>query len=88
MAKSSGYIDANGKYHRGETNSLAHDVSSMHKDWRHSLERKQFSREIIQPHKNGKPNPDFIRAYPKYSKKYWSQEQIDNTLREATGSNL
>ena len=60
---------------------MTHDVSSMHKDWEHSMGRKEFSREIIQPHKNGKPNREFVENYPEYSKKYFSQEEIDETLR-------
>lgn len=77
-----GYIGIDGKYHRGADKAMGYDVNPTHKEWRHDMERKQFSREIIQPHKNGRPNPDFIRSYPEYSKKYWSQEVIDNTLRE------
>ena len=81
MGKRLGYIDEHGKYVRGEDKPLPWDVSSMNKDYEHSMGRKEFSREIIQPHINGQPNPDFIRAYPVYAKKYWSQEVIDKTLR-------
>ncbi len=77
-----GFIGSDGKYHRGEDNKMGYDVNSTHKQWRHEYERKIFAREIIQPHVNGKPNVEFIKAYPNYSKKYWSQEVIDKTLRE------
>lgn len=77
-----GFIGSDGKYHRGEDNKMGYDVNSTHKQWRHEYERKVFAREIIQPRINGKPNRAFIEAYPNYSKKYWSQEVIDKTLRE------
>lgn len=80
--KSKGFIGSNGKYIRGTDKAMPWDVNPMHKDYEHSLGRKEFSREIIQPHINGKPNPDFIEAYPEYAKKYWSQEAIDKALRE------
>ena len=83
MANSStGYIDSKGKYIRGENKPLINDVNSMHKDWEHTIGRKEFSREIIQPHINGKPNRAFIEAYPEYSLKYWNQETIDKIMRE------
>jgi hypothetical protein len=76
-----GYIGEDGKYHRGEK-ALGHDVSSIHKEWSHDLERKKFGREIIQPHKNGQPNPAFVKAYPEESKEYFSPEQIKRGERE------
>lgn len=79
--KSKGYIDENGKYIRGKDRAIPHDVNPLHKDWSHSIERKEFSREIIQPRSNGKPNRDFIESYPEYSKKYFSQEEIDKAMR-------
>lgn len=86
--RTTGYIDEHGNYVRGQQQSMADDVSSMYKDWSHSLGRKEFAREIIQPHVDGKPNPEFIRAYPKYSKKYWNQEQIDKALRDDMGGQI
>jgi hypothetical protein len=79
---STGYINAQGKYIRGEDKALPADVNITNKEYEHDMGRKFFHKEIIQPHKDGKPNPDFIRAYPDYSKKYFSQEVIDKTLRE------
>jgi hypothetical protein len=76
-----GFIGEDGKYQKGKKN-LGHDVSSMHKDWRHSMERKKFSREIIQPYKNGKPNPKFVRAYEETSKEYFNEQQIRSAERE------
>jgi hypothetical protein len=80
--KTTGYIDEFGKYVRGEDKAMPDDVNIMHKDYSHSYERKVYAREIIQPRVNGKPNPEFINAYPKYSKKYFDQDTIDKTLRE------
>ena len=77
-----GYIGADGKYRKGEDQPMGYDVNITHKEWRHDYERKQFAREIIQPRVDGKPNPAFILAYPGYSKKYFTQEQIDEALRQ------
>jgi len=76
-----GYIGKDGKYHRGEDNKMPFDVNPTYKEWSHDMGRKEYSREIIQPHKNGKPNKAFVEAYPDYSKEYWDQETIDRTLR-------
>jgi hypothetical protein len=76
------YIDEHGKYIRGKTKNMRHDINSMHKSWSHDQQRKEFAREIIQPHRQGKPNPDFIRAYPEYSKKYFTPQQIIDYERE------
>jgi hypothetical protein len=79
---STGYIDAQGHYVKGKDKSLGFDVNSTHKEWRHDLERKQFSKEIIQPYKNGKANRDFIVNYPEESKKYFSNDVIERVTRE------
>lgn len=80
--KSIGYIDEHGKYHRGESKKMGWDVNPNHKSWSHDMQRREFAAEIIQPHKNGKPNPKFIKAHPETAKEYWSQEVIDKALRE------
>lgn len=80
--KTTGYINAKGEYVRGKDKSLGFDVTSTHKEWRHDLERKKFSKEIIQPYKSGKANREFIINYPEESKKYFSQEVIERITRE------
>lgn len=79
---STGHIDSKGRYIRGVDVKMGHDVSPQYKGWSHDLQRKEFSREIIQPHVKGKPNPKFIQAYPEYSKKYFTDEQIKSGERE------
>lgn len=82
---STGYIDENGVYRRGERRSLGHDMNATYKEWHHDLERKQFSKEIIQPHVGNKPNPKFVKAYrdDPILKEYFSQDEIDRVEREA-----
>lgn len=80
--KTTGYIDSQGVYHRGEDKAMGFDVNPTHKEWRHDLERKQFAKEIIQPYKNGKANPEFIKYYPEESKKYFSEDVIERISRE------
>ncbi len=79
-----GYIDERGKYQKGKKKPLAHDVNPTYKQWHGDLERKQYSKEIIQPHKNGKPNPDFVRAYrdDDVLKEYLTIDQIDKIERD------
>jgi hypothetical protein len=81
-----GFIDEHGKYHRGKDKPMPSARSSTYRQYSHDIGRKEFAGEIIQPNKNGKPNPAFISAYPDYSHEYWSQEQINKALREDTGS--
>ena len=77
-----GYIDENGKYHAGEDKSLIEERGSTYRDWHQGIERKIYAKEIIQPRVKGRPNPQFIKAYPEYSHKYFTQEEIDKALRE------
>lgn len=77
-----GFIDGNGHYHRGYDNPLPNQVNFTYKEYDHDMQRKEFSREIIQPYIHGKPNRAFIESYPVYSRKYFNQEIIDQTLRE------
>jgi len=79
---STGYIGSDGKYHRGEDKPMGFDVNPTHKEWRHDMERKQFSKEIIQPYKDSKANPEFIKNYPEESKKYFSEDVIKRIERE------
>jgi hypothetical protein len=79
--RTTGYIDATGKYVKGKDRPLTHDVNPLYKEYSHDMGRKEFAKEIIQPHKDGKPNPEFVRNYPDVSKEYWSQEQIDQAER-------
>jgi len=80
--KTTGYIGADGKYHRGQDKAMGFDINPTHKEWRHDLERKQFAKEIIQPYKAGKANPEFVRNYPEESKKYFSEDVIERISRE------
>ena len=52
------------------------EVNSTYKNWRQEDERQTYRKDILQAHKNGKPNPEFIRAYPEESKNYFSEEDI------------
>ena len=74
------YIEEHGKYREG-TKAMPSDVASMNKDYEHSLGRKQFAAEIIQPFSHGQPNPDFVKAWPEVAKDYWSEQEIDKILR-------
>lgn len=68
-----GYIDASGKYHKGKPNlsDLQPRQNNTYKSWSHASQRKDYAREIVQPYtKDGKPNPQFIEAYPTESKDY------------------
>lgn len=80
--KTTGFIDEHGNYIRGAAKALAHDVNSTWKEYSHDMGRKEFAKEIIQPHLNGEPSPEFVRNYPEVSKEYWSQEQIDKAERK------
>ena len=80
--KQTGYIDSNGKYHRKGNRLSDNDVTPTYREWHHDMERKQYSREIVQPRKNSRPNPEFIRSYPDISKEYFSKDEIMKGERE------
>lgn len=39
-------------------------------------DQREFARDIIQPFEGDKPNPEFIRAYPKEAENYFSKEEL------------
>lgn len=78
-----GHINEKGQYVRGEDKNLGYDRNTMEKQYSHDMGRKEFAREIIQPHIGDKPNPEFVKNYPEYSHRYWTQEEIDKALRRA-----
>lgn len=68
-----GYIK-DGKYYKGKVDmdSLQRKSNnSTFKTHEHNRQRKDFAREIVQPYnRDGKPNPEFIEAWPEESKEY------------------
>ena len=65
-----GYIK-DGKYISVATGEEFHVKvdSPQFKAGDHDRQRKEFAKEIIQPYdQNGKPNEDFINAYPEIAK--------------------
>ena len=67
---STGYIDSDGKY-RKETpdpSQLKTDHSVTEKEWSHDRQREYHRKDMLQPYKNGQPNPAFIEQYPQESK--------------------
>jgi len=59
-----GYIDSSGQYIKTkEAQKLSEEVSSTYKNWRHDRDREKHRADIVQPYKNGKPNPEFIQIY-------------------------
>ena len=71
----------NGKYVKdADMNKLSNSQNSTFKSHDQNRQRKDYSKEIIQPYnRDGKPNQDFIQAYPEESKSYGflpSDEQL------------
>lgn len=66
----------NGKFIKG-INTGAIEISSQYKQYSHEMQRLDHRKNIIQPYKQNKPNPEFIRSYPEESKKYFNQQQIE-----------
>jgi hypothetical protein len=72
MSYQGGYI-LNGKYvaRAPKAEDLRQSSTSMFKAGDHDRQRKDFAKEIIQPYDlQGKPNEDFIAAFPDESKQY------------------
>jgi hypothetical protein len=51
-------------------------VNPMFKQYNHAMQRRDHARDIIQAHKNGKPNPEFIQQYPEEAKHYFNEDEI------------
>lgn len=67
-----GYL-LNGKYHKGSPpmDKLKGRQNSTFQQHDHARQRKDFSREIIQPYNpDGTPNQDYIQAWPDGAKDY------------------
>jgi len=57
-------------------------VSSGHATWERSIDVEDSQFDIMQPWgSNGKPNPDFIKAYPEQSAAVFTQEEMEKALR-------
>lgn len=71
-----------GVYHKGapDMTKLQSRQQSTWKQHDHNRQRKDYAKEILQPYtKEGKPNEDFVAAYPEESKEYGflpSDEQL------------
>lgn len=39
-------------------------------------DRERYAVDILQPHRDGKPSLEFIRAYPKQAKKMFTKEEM------------
>jgi hypothetical protein len=78
-----GYVDENGKYHKGIDKPLPHDINTQHKAWTHSDQRKRFARDILQPHAHGKHSREFIKYYDEdVIKRYFSEDDIKKAERQ------
>lgn len=79
-----GYIGEDGKYHRGETRKLTHNINLEARKNRQEIERKIYAAEIIQPHIAGEPNPAFIQTYvdDPIVHEYFDQDTIDKNMRK------
>jgi hypothetical protein len=54
-----------------EPDTLRTTTTSMYKSSDHDRQRKDFAKEIIQPYtRDGKPNEEFITAYPVEAQQY------------------
>jgi hypothetical protein len=69
----------NGKYMEADSLTPS-DSSSQYKAWNMEDQRRLHSKDILQAHKRGKPNPEFIREYPDEAKRFFTQDQINQGL--------
>lgn len=56
--------------------------SSGHASWERGIDLEDHTFDLLQPYgANGKPNPDFIKAYPDKASAIFSDEEIMKILR-------
>ena len=65
----------NGRFVKGAKPSGG-KVNAQYKNYRHDMQRLDHRQDLIQPHKNGHANPEFIQAFPDTAQKYFSKEDI------------
>lgn len=77
-----GYI-LNGKYYKASEpiEATAIRQQPLLKSYELDRSKERFRRDFIQPRTNGRPNPDFVKAYPEESKRYFSQEELNEMER-------
>lgn len=75
--KTTGYI-LNGKYYKEDPDleAMRSSRAVTDKNYQHDRQRENNRKDIIQPYKGGKPNPEFIRAYPTEAKSYFNENDI------------
>lgn len=69
--KSTGYIH-NGVYYKEDPDiaELRDEKAITDKQYQHDKQRLMHKRDLLQPYKDGKPNPEFIEQYPEEAKNY------------------
>ena len=58
-----------GKFYKGNLKTQ-HLESSTYKGWSHQSQRDNHRKDMIQPYKEGRPNPEFVSEYREQSKEY------------------
>lgn len=68
----SGWIDKYGVYHKGQVDpkDLIDIEQSTYKEADHDKQRREHRRDLIQPYKDGKVNPEFVEEYREEAKQY------------------
>lgn len=66
----------NGVYYPGSDKSKPVIMNSQYKAWNQDEQRRTHARDIIQMHRNGKPNPAFIREYSEEAARVFNQEEL------------
>lgn len=51
-------------------------MSRLSEAYRRQVDRDDHKKDLIQPYHNGKPNPEFIRAYKKQATEYFTEEEL------------
>lgn len=78
MTYNGGYIKDGVYYPRkAPVGEMKTSNTPMFKSGDHDRQRKDFAKEIVQPFKDGKPNEDFIQAFPEESRQYGFIPTID-----------
>lgn len=70
----------NGKYFKEDSPKQMDTENVLYKQWSHSDQRKNHARDIVQPWKDGKANPEFIEAFPSESREVYHFLPTDEDL--------
>lgn len=62
--------------------NMSFSVSSGQASYDRARQTEEHEADTRQPYSDGKPDPKFIHLYPERSRELWSEDQINQAIRQ------